>query len=286
MKKIINSLTLSLLLACYSSSYAISVTSPVDFDDDQLGVYTKDDFIKDWQMKPNSSSGQDDDADDSRLSIVTDGDSQVLQVKYLANEVGGSSAMTFTPYIGGDYNHLPGEKYTHLYFQFKVKFKDNFTWVKGGKLPGLTSSPDSPTGCVDNADIDGFSARLMWRENGQVFSYLYNPFKKDDCGDYDAFSPITYFNKGQWYTITQEVQLNDVSGSTVKDNGFVREWLDGVQVLDLQKLKLRDKDSVFIDEIKMDTFFGGSSDDWAPTTDQYAYFDHFAVSESSPLTSA
>lgn len=241
----------------------------VDFNADQLGLYTKTDFKSDWGMSPNSSAGQ-----GSRLNIVNDGNNKVLELTYLANQVGGNSAMTFTPTIGS----LSTNNYTHLYFQYQVKFANNFTWMKGGKLPGLTSYPDSPTGCIDNNIFDGFSARLMWRESGNAFSYIYNPDKLERCGDYYDFAPLVYFKTGQWYTITQEVQLNDIG----LKNGYIREWVNGVQVMDLQNLLLRKGADIFINQIKMDSFFGGSSSDWAPTSNQYAYFDNFVVSETMP----
>ena len=89
----------------------------VDFNNDQAGLYTKNDFVKDWNMNPNQSSGQ-----GSRLNIVYDNNSnnKVLAVTYKANQVGGQSAMTFTPSLSG--------KNTRLFFQYKVKFANNFNW--------------------------------------------------------------------------------------------------------------------------------------------------------------
>jgi hypothetical protein len=191
--------------------------------------------------------------------------------------------MTFTAPLGGGYKHL--------FLQYKVKFADNFTWMKGGKLPGLTSG-NSPTGCISNSEVIGFSARRMWRENGVAWSYLYTPVKIEECGDYYALdydylanpNPIqgskaldsVQFKQGMWYTLTQEVKLNDPG----QNNGFIREWVNGSQVLDLKGLNL--DGNMPIDQIKMDTFFGGSSSDWAPKTNQFAYFDSFSISTTMP----
>lgn len=247
-----------------SNSWGLGINQPVTFDDDELGLYTEDDFIKDWNTDPTTSSGQ-----GSRLYIVSlDSSStdRILQVTYLANAVGGSSAMAFTAPLDGEYEHL--------YFQYEVMFPNDFTWVKGGKLPGLTSAPDSPTGCISNDNFDGFSARYMWREDGQLFGYIYNPTKEETCGDYYTTDPIFYFTQGTWYTLKQEVYLGDPGVA----NGYIKAWVDGSQVLDIENILLRNSADIYIDEVKMDTFFGGSSNDWAPTTDQYAYFNNFQIS--------
>jgi hypothetical protein len=256
--------TLLFLVFFSCQTWSLSITHPVTFDDDTLGLYTEEDFYKDWAIKPTDSSGQ-----GSRLYIVSREDNSsdhVLRVTYLANAFGGQSAMTFTAPLGGDY--------THLIFQYDVKFSGDFTWVKGGKLPGLTSSPYSPTGCISNDDFDGFSARYMWREEGLLEGYIYNPDKVETCGDYYASNPIFYFTQGVWYTLKQEIYVGDPG----VDNGYIKAWVNGLQVLDITNILLRKSPDIFIDEAKIDTFFGGSDNNWAPSTDQYAYFDQFNIS--------
>lgn len=261
-----NSKWFVLAILCTTNIWALSFGYPVTFDDDALGVYSKEDFKKDWGMNPNSSSGQ----SHGRLNIVADWDdpnNHVLEVTYNANQVGGNSAMVFTPSLGGSYDHL--------IFQYKVKFADDFTWIKGGKLPGLTNSPDSPTGCIDNGTFDGFSARYMWREEGVLKGYIYSPEKKERCGDYYTSSPVFYFHKGTWYTLKQEVFL----GTPGERDGYIKAWVDGQPILSITNIMLRKNATVMIDQVKMDTFFGGSGSDWAPTTNQHVYFDDFEVTK-------
>lgn len=274
----INYFVMLLCMGFSSPVIAISTSKPVNFQDSPVGLYRKKDFEKDWGIKPNNASGQ----PTGRLSIVTDPtQGKVLQVTYLAGQIGGDSGMVFTPTIQAPKGATdPRVKYRHLFFQYKVKFPHDFTWVKGGKLPGLTSSPYSPTGCISNTTFDGFSMRLMWRENGVVFSYVYNPDKKERCGDYYTFNPPITLARDTWYTITQEVYLNTPGGS----DGYIKQWVDGTLVLDLQKINLRNADTICIDQLKMDTFFGGGSYDWAPATDQHAYFANFMVSKTNPLS--
>lgn len=245
-------------------AWSLSVGNPVTFDDDTLGLYSKSDFEKDWNTTPTSASGY-----GSRLYIESDpagSASQVLKVIYLANAVGGSSAMAFDAPLG--------DEYTTLTFQYQVFFPTGFTWVKGGKLPGLTSEPDTPTGCIDNSDFDGFSARYMWREDGQLYGYIYNPTKEENCGDYYEGSPAYYFTQNEWHTLKQTIYIGDPDVA----NGYIKIWVDGVLVIDIANIMLRKGSDIYIDTVKMDTFFGGSSNEWAPSTEQYAYFDNFEVS--------
>lgn len=163
-----------------------------------------------------------------------------------------------------------------LFLQYKVRFDNAFTWVKGGKLPGLGGG-DTPTGCIQNGTFDGFTTRLMWRENGVGFQYYYFPGKVEQCGDYAGLA--RRFEAGRWYTLTQQVVLNDIG----QNNGEFRQWIDGELVLENKTMLLRNSANVSVSAIKMDTFFGGSSSDWAPVREQYAYFDDFIVSADSPL---
>ncbi|VXD06228.1 conserved exported hypothetical protein [Enterobacterales bacterium 8AC] len=251
----------------------------VDFQDDTPGPYTSADFLKDWGVTPGNSSG----LVQGRLNIVADPDTpanKVLRVTYSATAgqdatgnptpgIGGNSAMTFdAPLPKGN---------TALWLQYKVRFDNQFTWVRGGKLPGLGGGGKAPSGCIDNSKFNGFTTRLMWRERGSMYNYLYYPTKTEHCGDYAALN--TQFLPGQWYTITQYVQL----GEPGKENGQLIQFVDGVKVLELDSWNWRSDNTVSISTLKMDTFFGGGTADWAPQTDQYAYFDDFTVTTASPL---
>lgn len=241
-----------------------------DFQAHSPGPYTAAEFRDDWGMTPGDSAG----VKDGRVAIVDDPVSpghHVLRVTYRGHQIGGNSAMTFT---------LPIEKgHTTVWFQYKVMFDKDFVWVRGGKLPGLAGG-DFPTGCVKDGAYDGFSTRVMWREKGLAWSYLYYPGKHSDCGD-DYALPVR-FQRGRWYTLTQEVTLNDVG----RANGNLRQYIDGRLVGRQDRWTWRREARSGIDGVKMDTFFGGGEPDWAPPSDQYAYFDAFVVSTESPLDSA
>ncbi|MDX7986004.1 hypothetical protein FE392_01450 [Xenorhabdus sp. 12] len=232
----------------------------------KVGKYTAKDFKSDWGTSPASSSG----LNQGRLNIVIDPQddkNKVLELTYLANTVGSKAGTSFNAPISG--------KHEALWLQYNVMFSKDFMWVKGGKLPGLAGG-DRPSGCVDNGSFDGFSSRLMWRNEGELFGYLYYPEKESRCGDYVKL--MASLKRGAWYTLTQYVKLNSVG----KRNGIYIQYIDNKEVVRLDNIKLRNKDNVFIDAIKWSSFFGGSTLDWAPPVDQYAYFDNFTVSIEKP----
>lgn len=266
-----SSLASSINSSSSSSANNLSALYINNFQQHSAGAYTAARFNADWGFNPGTSAG----VADNRLSILADpldANNRILRVTYKANQIGGNSASVFT-------YPIPGGPHTQLWLQYKVMFDSNFTWVKGGKLPGLAGyNGTKPTGCVNNSLLDGFSARFMWRENGNSFLYLYNPVKQDECGDYSSLN--SFFTKGRWYTITSHVEL----GSANQYNGSVTTYIDGEEVSKMTALMLRNSASVSIDKFLFETFFGGSSSDWAPATDQYSYFDDITISTSSRLS--
>ncbi|MBD2779837.1 polysaccharide lyase [Xenorhabdus szentirmaii] len=233
----------------------------------KIGKYNAKNFKTDWGISPTSSSG----LNQGRLNIVVDPhgtQNKVLELTYLANTVGSKAGTSFNAPIKGEYKAL--------WLQYQVMFSKDFMWIKGGKLPGL-SGGDHPSGCIDNGDFDGFSSRLMWRKEGELFGYLYYPEKEERCGDYIKLN--VSLKRGVWYTLTQYVSLNNIG----KRDGVYAQYIDGKEILRLNNLKLRNENNVFIDAIKWSSFFGGSTLDWAPPMEQYAYFDNFIVSLEKPI---
>ncbi len=262
-------LTMLLMAAPAAKAATATVLFKADFQAHAQGPYTAEAFRADWGMDPPDSAG----VKAGRVNIVADplqAGHRVLRVTYAGKQIGGNSAMTFT---------LPIEKgHASVWFQYKVMFDKDFVWVRGGKLPGLAGG-DFPTGCVKDGTYDGFSTRLMWREKGLAWSYLYYPGKHADCGD-DYVLPVK-FRAGRWYTLTQAVTMNDLGQA----NGALKQYIDGVLAGQQDGWTWRREARSGIDGVKMDTFFGGGEADWAPPSDQYAYFDAFVVSTESPLDS-
>jgi len=159
-------------------------------------------------------------------------------------------------------------------------FPTSFDFVKGGKLPGLCGGT-SPAGGKKSDGSDGFSARIMWREGGEIFQYMYwmeqAPEKNwgDDLpwidleGDKKPFK----FIPGKWHTLKTEIIMN----APGERDGNITSWFDGKLALS-QKGAFRAEGATFgIDSFNFTTFFGGNTPDWAPTKDEFVYFGDFEI---------
>ncbi len=289
MKTLYQCLLGSLLFVSSSYNYALTVKQPVNFDKNTIGQYQKEEFKVDWLTSMYSSEkdnlyisdasnlakGPKRKKKNSHNRLSSANEDHLFKVVFPKGEVGGSAGVAFPAPLQ--------ENYDSLFFQYDVLFPAGFDAPEkgGGKLPGLASDEDE-SGCVSNTK--GFSTRYMWRnENEQLklYLYVYNPDKKEDCGDYIDLDTPYYFTPGQWTTLTQEVKLNTIG----KADGYVRVWVNGDLHLDLQNIELRVDSSLHISYAQIDAFPGGSDpDQWAFTSEQRNYFNNFSVSETNPIS--
>lgn len=138
-------------------------------------------------------------------------------------------------------------------------------------LPHLDggNSDEEAVGCSGGRRSSAcFSARLMWRAEGDGEFYTYLPPSFDanekvcnikpfsDCNPtYGASVGRGAFNfgTGKWTTVTERVRLNDVG----KSNGELELFVDGKSVINVGGLVLRDSGAGKMRGIQMQTFFGG-----------------------------
>jgi len=147
-------------------------------------------------------------------------------------------------------------------------------------LPGL-SGGTSPGGGKKSDGSDGFSARIMWRENGDIFQYMYwmerVPEKKwgDDLPwiDISGNSQPFKFILGQWHTLKTEITMNNPG----KRDGKIISWFNGKLALSYSGAFRADGATFGIDNFNFTTFFGGNTPDWAPTKDETVYFSEFKI---------
>ncbi|KJA21065.1 polysaccharide lyase family 14 protein [Hypholoma sublateritium FD-334 SS-4] len=186
-------------------------------------------------------------------------------------------------------------------FGYSVFFPTGFDFNKGGKLPGLYGgdSAEEAVGCSGGSRSAAcFSARLMWRTAGagELYTYL-PPYTESqfavnnrvcDVAPLSECNP-TYgasvgrgsfkFATGAWTTISERVRLNDVGQA----NGELELFANGVSVISVTGLILRDSAAGRFRGMQMQTFFGGSSVDFASPKDQDLYFSDFSVSITESL---
>jgi hypothetical protein len=185
----------------------------------------------------------------TRKTTLMEGEMQVFRGQYLANQIGGPNG--HTPRL----RLKPGKEYI---FEYKLRFDQGFDFSRGGKIPGLAGA-SAPTGCV-STNGSGFSARNMWRQNGAFIGYVYDNNQSSACGT--GLSTGFNFAVGRWYDMKQRVKLN----TGRNNNGILQLWVDGQMVLSRSNLQyMNESPTSKIDVVLFHSFFGGSTQDWAPS---------------------
>jgi len=215
---------------------------------------------------------------------------------------------TFTHGILGGFSfYAPGPTSVDLStakeatFGYSVYFPEGFKFQLGGKLPGFYGgdSEAESIGCSGGRRSEKcFSARLMWRTDGAGELYTYLP--PSDIPRFAANKAIckvkpvsdcnpTYgasvgrgsfsFAAGKRTYVSQRVRLNDVNQA----NGEIELFADGKSVVNVSGLILRDSGDGRIRGLQMQTFFGGSTEDFASPQTQSAYFSDMSVAITEHL---
>ncbi len=182
---------------------------------------------------------------------------------------------------------LPG-KLKEATLSYRVRFADDFQFVRGGKLHGL--GPQQPITGGKDMKADGWSARVMWKENGSLRTYIYHQDKPGEWGD-SQMADDFYFQRGRWYSVSIQVRVN--SGPDIAD-GFTRVYIDGKLVVAHENLRFRGVggDRALISQLLFSTFHGGNQPEWAPTKVDGSYatvtadFDEIAVYEGAFVSPA
>lgn len=197
----------------------------------------------------------------SELSIDQEDGDSFLRQRYVPSDQ-GSARVEFT---------VPVEPADEMWLSYRVYFEPGWEWVRGGKLPGLAGGT-KPTGGSGADGADGFSARLMWREDGRLVVYAYHPDRPNTYGeDFELRGTVPV---GQWLTITQRVQMNSAPD---RYDGAVEVWIDGRKRLSRTDLRWRIDGDFSVDTLAYSSFYGGNDPSWAPDDTTFARFDEFRV---------
>jgi hypothetical protein len=199
-------------------------------------------------------------------------DAKTIQVRYPAGSINPSNAAA--PVGGAGFLLAwPGQRHAQgACLRYKVRFPAGFTFVRGGKLPGLYGG-QAPTGGDRARDGSGFTTRFMWRSNGAGEIYAYTLGKSTRYGDSLGRGSF-YFSPGRWQVLELEVFVN---GPGVAD-GIIRVWVDSMQVLEKTNVVFRNEAEGAVDGLIFSTFFGGHDPSWASPVDQIVEFRDFSLS--------
>lgn len=178
------------------------------------------------------------------------------------------------------------DQHSQITMSYAVYFEEGFDFVKGGKLPGLFGGEGSKalkcSGGRQDERCSCFNLRLMWRAQGKGELYTYLPLIESnkerllrvpgshantDYGVSVGRGTFT-FVPGQWTTIAQRIKLNDLEA----DNGEIELWVNGTSVIKVDGLIFRCSEQSCLQGMHFQTFFGGSTPEWATPKDQRAWF--------------
>jgi hypothetical protein len=212
-----------------------------------------------------------------RISYLPSGDERfpwLARVSYPAGSASPSVARKGAP-EGGAQEYLPlrGGPVDALYLRYYLRFPEGFTFVKGGKLPGLYGGDHTSGGHTPDG-TDGLSTRFMWRTAGDGEVYAYLPASPAGRGT-SLGRGHWKFTPGGWSSLEQRVQLNDPG----RADGSVRVWLNDQEVFSATGLTFRTSRALKIEGVFFSTFFGGRDPSWATPRDQHVDFADFAVSD-------
>jgi len=238
-----------------------------DFNENNVGLYDEQTMREDWNF---GRVGWFYGFNENRVHIINDDEAlegNSMSIIYPQGKIGGRGGVTI-------YMDFP-QSYEELYLSFWIKFKSDFDFVKGGKVPGLAGG-EGNTGGSKPDGTDGWSARIMWGRDGAVRQYVYHP---DQPGEYGEgmrwdLGGQRYFIPGKWHHCETRIVMN----SPGDHNGIIQSWFNDSLALDRRDIRFRDVDTFGIETLQMENFFGGNSSDWQPVKDETAYFDNFIIS--------
>lgn len=216
----------------------------------------------------------------------------VLQVKYGKGTTSPSASRT-RGLIPGGTQFIPKltKTYDNAVMSYWLKIPKDFDCVKGGKLPGIASNIELLSGGETADGTNGFSMRLMWRENCTAEVYGYLPRvenqhlieKYKDSLTQNPTTKIIYgwsigrgefsLPKGEWVKVELTIKVNDPG---VK-NGTVKVALNGKQVFQRDEIVYRTNNKLLVGALFFSTFFGGSDESYAATKDESLSFGDMMV---------
>jgi len=181
------------------------------------------------------------------------------------------------------------ETATEAVFSYRMLLQVGWIWAKGGKLPGIFGGfgglAYGCTGGRQDQRCQCFNLRPMWRPDSVSELYAYLPLVPQNTKQLSAAPPRSIENSdygfsvgrgafhldcavGDWVTIAFRIKLNDVG----LNNGELQLWVDGISVINVDQLVLRESEESRIKGMHFQTFFGGHGNDWASPKDQRAWF--------------
>ncbi|WP_116246797.1 polysaccharide lyase [Nocardiopsis sp. FIRDI 009] len=202
---------------------------------------------------------------------------QSLRVSYPAGRIGPRESGALAPFA-----LAPAREY---YLSFWARFSEDFSWGTtsfGGKLGlGLAGGGGCSGGRVCDGR-NGFTSRLIWRRDGRAAVYYYHMDKKGAYGDQEFLrvdGADVHYPRGEWVSIVQRLRVNTVTGGRANPDGEIEVFYNGAPAALVTGLRLVDNADL-VDKAYFSSFFGGSTEGFAPANDSHVWYDDLKASTS------
>lgn len=193
--------------------------------------------------------------------FISNAPNDTLRVKYVPSSTG-------TPVIYAN-KPVPQQYSQQITLEYNVKFEKGFEWVLGGKLPGITSNNKKAVGCIQPHPVDGWSYRIMWRNDARVELYIYDQSRVGGgirCG-LTKGPRNGILTTDKWFNFKMYMRMNSDAS---KSDGLAKLYIDDKLTIQRSDIKFKGVNSANISNIMFTTFYGGHSPTWSPSKTTYA----------------
>lgn len=235
-----------------------------DFEHNTTGEY----LLSEWQDDWNSPDWVNRDIPPEIIKIDDpENQTKVMRWYFPEGALGPSQG-------GGQWITELDSSYDELYFSYRVKFREGFKWVLGGKLPGIRGG-EAWEGTGTPGWDQGFVALLMWNNISKIKFYFYHHDRVKDYGENKDWDYT--IQSGKWYTITIRAVMNTVTELGGNNDGILEGFIDGKMVCQVLNKRFRNLETIGIDRLYVTSFFGGNTEEWASQRDEWIDVDDFVV---------
>ncbi len=166
-----------------------------------------------------------------------------------------------------------------VYFRYYLRFADDWTPRRGGKLPGFGGTYGRAGWGGRPVDgTDGWSARGTFKgqEDGRtpIGFYCYHMDMKGRYGSSWVWDRDErgFLENNRWYCIEQYVKLNTPG----QPDGILRGWVDGELAFEKMDIRFRAVDRLKIEAVWINVYLGGT---WTAEQDHHLYLDEVVISK-------
>ena len=188
--------------------------------------------------------------------------------------------------FGYGFEDMEGSEPDEAYFRYAIRLGPTWTTEGGGggKLPGFGGTYGTAGwGGRPPDGTNGWSSRgLFWQpESGRatgatrVGYYVYHADMTGTYGDNWYWSGGSLgdggvLEVGRWYQLETYVRMNTPG----ENDGVLRAWADGTMVFERTDVRFRDVESLRVEQVWFDIYYGGS---WSAPADMYIDFDNAVI---------